>query len=522
MAAFDVAALDQALQSLPSRYSGPGGVAGVVKDGKIIRKMEWGYADLAARRPMTSATLLPICSITKQFTCAVLLNLVDDTALLDDRIGQYLPNLTGRLPSVAELSNNQSGLRDYWALTVLHGAAAEGRFNPKDAETLLARMHLTQFEPGSHYSYSNGNFRILSDLIEDYSGRSLGELYREMIFDPAGMKLAEFTPDTTTPADGVVGCEGNNAIGFFPATNHIYWSGDAGISAGLDDMLAWECYIDSTRDDANGIYSKLTRPQPFSDGTPSRYGFGLATEMAGDVQLSGHGGALRGFRCRRQHAASERLSVVVMFNHEADAHAAANMVLKAALGQTETKPSPVAIEPEWVGDYFDPQTGLVLSLAVKNTATGSLEARYATSAETLDLETSDTARNASMTLVRDGNTIRLERPGENLRSSLSRISKPERNDLEGRFFSAELQAWLEITSTGGVLYGGFEGFLGVSPMYSIHQVGPDIWQLACLRSMDAPAPGNWTIHVSRDASNAISGLTISCWLARNIRYERVV
>lgn len=77
------------------------------------------------------------------------------------------------------------------------------------------------------------------------------------------MLTALFTPDTSMPADGMIGYEGTEAIGFFPASNRIYWSGDAGISASLDDMLAWECHIDATRDDASGLYRRLSRTPAF-------------------------------------------------------------------------------------------------------------------------------------------------------------------------------------------------------------------------------------------------------------------
>src|SRR5690606_1620931 len=108
-------------------------------------------------------------------------------------------------------------------------------FRKEDARLLFARMRSTHFSPGKNYSYSNGNFRILSDLIEEFTGRSLGELYRERIFTPAGMATAELIPDTAVPADGMIGHEGNDKVGFFPATNRIFWTGDAGISASLDD-----------------------------------------------------------------------------------------------------------------------------------------------------------------------------------------------------------------------------------------------------------------------------------------------
>jgi len=513
----DFAALENAIRSLPARFKGPGGVVGVVKDGEVVFRQAWGYADLDRRAAMTPGTLIPICSITKQFTCGVLLDLVGDPAILDAGVADLLPNLRGRRPTVAELCHNQSGLRDYWALTVLHGALAEGVFAKEDTRPLLSRMHATHFEPGSHYSYSNGNFRMLCDLIEDRAGRPLGELLRERIFGPAGMKTARLSTDTAAALNGVTGYEGNADVGFFPALNRIYWSGDAGIAASLDDMLAWECFIDATRDDKDGIYNRLSAPQTFSDGTPARYGYGVAREMIGDALVTGHGGALRGFRCRRLHAASERLSVVVMFNHEADAHLAAQTLMKAALGVRDETAKGARPEAGWAGVYMEPASGLVLTVKTRD---DHLSASFAGSPERLVVGADGVARSSAMVLERDGDAIRIERPGENLKSVAVRISGTPRADIAGRFFCEELDAWLEIVDAGGVLYGAFEGFLGKGAMQPVSPVGEDVWFLSCRRSMDAPAPGDWTIEIRRDAIDEVCGLVIGCWLARKVEYVK--
>ncbi len=73
MTAIDLAALETTLDALPKAFPGPGGLVGVVKDGKIVASRAWGYADLDAGAPLTAATRMPICSISKQFTCGVLL-----------------------------------------------------------------------------------------------------------------------------------------------------------------------------------------------------------------------------------------------------------------------------------------------------------------------------------------------------------------------------------------------------------------------------------------------------------------
>ncbi len=519
MSSIDHAALAAAVASLPERFKGPGGAVGVMKDGEVVIREAWGYADPDTGLPMTPSRLLPICSISKQMTCGVLLDLLGDPSVLDDRLADFLPNIEERRPTVRELCDNRSGLRDYWALTVLHGAHHEGVFRREDARPLFARMKTKHFEPGTQYSYSNGNFRILSDLLEERSGRSLADLYARHIFGPAGMRDARLASDTAAPLNGTVGHEGNAATGWFPATNRIFWSGDAGVAATLDDMLAWERFIDSTRNDANGLYRRLATPSVFADGRPARYGMGLAHDRIEDIAVTGHGGALRGFRIRRLHAAAERLSVVVMFNHEADAHAAALFVMRAALGRPAAPRSGMPADQGWAGSYLEASSGLSLDVSVHGNA---ILASLGGGAEVLSCGEDGIARSSGMTLSRQGDGLWLDRPGDNLHGLAVRLGDIGAKDIAGRYWSPETESLLEIEATGSSFAGRFDGILGRGPMHRIRQFAGDVWKLSTPRGMDAPAPGDWTVQIRRSASGASQGLSVGCWLARNVVFERVV
>ena len=120
------------LNSLPHLRRGTGGVAAVVKDGKVVGKKAWGYADLDLRVPMTTKTVFPICSISKQMICLVMQSLLQKpTASMAERkespeeqmeaeLHRLLPHLKdaegGADLKVADLYNMQSGVRDYWAM----------------------------------------------------------------------------------------------------------------------------------------------------------------------------------------------------------------------------------------------------------------------------------------------------------------------------------------------------------------------------------------------------------------------
>lgn len=519
MSNLHAAKLELAFDALPRLYPGPGGMAGVVSDGQVVAARAWGYADLARHRPMETGTRLPICSISKQFTCGVLVSLFSQFDRLDSGVARFLPRFRETMPSIAQLCNNQSGLRDYWALSVLLGASAGQTFNRDDAVRVFAKIQSSHFEPGTRYSYSNGNYRLLAELIEAETGRPLEWHYRDLIWGPAGMETALTAPDTRFPVDEVTGYEGNPACGFFPAVNGIYWIGDAGISASLNDMLAYECWVDKHRDDADALYTRLARPVTFRDGTPAAYGLGLAHGKLGDFDTTGHGGALRGFRAHRLHVASKRLSVFVAFNHEADAHQAALHLGRAALDLPE--PRTAGVDKSWCGQWICSETGLICRIDTNETgATLS----FASGPEKL-MPASDGSLLGPVTAVtQDGTALTISRPKENLVSRLiplERVVTVDTAEITGCYECDELDAAMIIDAADGGVYAHFEGFLGVGPKELVCPAGSDTWTVATRRTLDAPAPGEWTLSLSRGKNGVVAGCVLGCWLARGLHYRRI-
>jgi D-aminopeptidase len=125
-----------------------------------------------------------------------------------------LPALAQPAPTTLQLCHNQSGLRDYWAVAMLHGSAVEAPFGDTEARRVIRRTQTLQFAPGTRYSYANQNFRLLSEILEERTGRSFGELLRRSIFERVGMADALLAADTRALPDGTEGYEGTLQTGF--------------------------------------------------------------------------------------------------------------------------------------------------------------------------------------------------------------------------------------------------------------------------------------------------------------------
>lgn len=514
------ARLDHALQALPGQFPGPGGAVAVLREGELLARHAWGYANAERRIPFTPQSLFRMCSITKQFTCAAVLDAFPDPSRLDADVRARLPLLEGPSPGALHLCHNQSGLRDYWAVAMLHGSPVEAPFGDAEAARLIGGTRSLQFAPGSRYAYCNQNFRILSDILQTRTGQSFAERLRARLFDAVGMDSAFLGADTRALPDGTEGYEGSTASGFRVAENRILWTGDAGMVASLDDMIAWERHIDATADDPDALYSQLSAPVTFSNGAAAAYGFGLSRSVEFGRAVTGHGGALRGWRSHRLYAPGERISVVVLFNHLSDARTAALALLAAVLGERvpETTRDRPGGAPAWLGPYLEPETGLLTRLEAG--AGGQVRVRYGHHPEVLALDPDGVAAGGGVRLRPEPDGLWMDREADNQTSRLTPLAPPTGGSIAGRYVCQELDAELTITDAGGAPYGAFSGVLGLGRMERIEPVAEDVFVLPCPRALDHTPPGDWTLRIVRQGPDIV-GIEVGCWLARRLAYVRI-
>ena len=532
--------IEQILSDLPAKCRGPGGAIAVVKDGELLGEKVWGFADLQHGIPMGNDTVIPICSISKQMTCGLLTDLqLNPTPAMTARSESAEQQLADELAKVLPkemtqdtgvtlelLCNNQSGMRDYWALTVLWGARPETPFSIQHhGPQMLQRLKSFQFEPGTQYSYANTNFYVLGRIMENVTGQALSSLLDERIFAPAGMKTASLCADTSKHPSPCVGHEGNEKDGFYPGDNRIEWAGDAGIVASLSDMVAYEKFIDRNRDNTQNWYGLNCKKQQFKDGASSDYGYGLSQHSVGGVTLVGHGGALRGYRLNRIYAPEARVSVVALLNEEhAKVGTVCDHILERLLGVQDAKFKAVEPNPAFIGTYLDPESDLAVTIG-KGEAEGKLSFSYHRAAVDITPVEVNKAVSNDVIAVLDRDVLELTLPKDNRKFRAERVpaAKPRANysGLHGNFKCAEIDSIFHCSGTDGMLYGSFDGFFGKGPIHLMRPLAEDVFALACPRAMDSSPPGDWSVVARRDASGKIIGVTVGCWLARKLDFVRI-
>ncbi|KAH7062597.1 beta-lactamase/transpeptidase-like protein [Macrophomina phaseolina] len=533
--------VERILDTVPDRYRGPGGCVAILKDGALVGQRAWGFANLDARIAMTPRTVLPICSITKQLLCQAILDLerhpppgppASPAAVRAQLAAHAAAPADGGI-ALDHLTDMHSGLRDYWALCTLWGSRPDTPFSvAAHAPLALARAGAAlHFPPGAAMSYCNTNFHVLGAAASAVAGRPLGAVLEERVFARAGMASARLRADTAASlepggGEGCVGYEGDEARGFVEASNAIEWEGDAGVVAALEDMVAYERWFDGVWSDEPGgaWYRDAAAPRAYADGGRARYRLGLShTEVRG-VPTVGHGGALRGFRLHRRYVPSERLSVVVLFNHEASAEGCAAYLIAEVLGLPAAPPADDTIEPtqEWFGVFLDEASQLAVT--VKPAGKAKVSISYTGDSEAVPLVDATNARSRRMVAQVERDVLRVHCLDDNLKIQARRVLKQDARlksfSLPAKFRCEALDSTFHCSGHGSLLYGAFDGFLGEGPPHLMRHLGGDVWLLADPRGMDAPAPGDWTVVFRRDQQDTVVGATIGCWLARKLEYVK--
>ena len=171
--------------------AGPGKVPGAVVIGYAGGKLTtqcFGYADVAAKRPMTADTVGWLASNTKAIACALVLSYVEEGKLaLDEPISRYLPEWQGeKVPTLRQCMSHTSGLKFFTEMPI-------DRFPMQLLSRIGARSDMVA-APGEKFLYSNWGIDVAVACVEVVAGTPWEVLLKERILDPLDMHDAVFHP----------------------------------------------------------------------------------------------------------------------------------------------------------------------------------------------------------------------------------------------------------------------------------------------------------------------------------------
>jgi CubicO group peptidase (beta-lactamase class C family) len=194
-----------ALQPFLAQDQFPGISVAVVTGGQVALAQGYGLANVSTGRRVGPDTRFDIGSVTKTFTALGVLLLYQESKGttqpldLNAPISNYLHNtrsfkLPGKWSQVTtmELLNMTSGIPDV------------GGSRPWQAQLRSVAERPLLYAPGTQSSYSNANFDLLGELIEQRTGLKYGTFIQNQILGPLGMlQTRELGKSPTVPAQSV-------------------------------------------------------------------------------------------------------------------------------------------------------------------------------------------------------------------------------------------------------------------------------------------------------------------------------
>ena len=358
----DFKAKADALLKASYPYAGPGAAVIVTDEGRIVYEAGQGLADVEARTPITPDTVFRIGSITKQFSAAIMLQLVAEGKVsLDDRLSKFLPDYPkpGADATIAQLLNHTVGVQSY---TSIPGWMVE----KNTARAFTTEQMIAEFKdmpapskPGEKFEYNNSGYVLVGAVIEKVTGKPWHVNVDERIAKPLGLTTIRYGElEATTPkmAKGYTDKEGKVADAM---TIHMSVPHAAGALIGsVEDLARWNAALHHGKVVRPDLYAKMIAPTVMPDGSSEDYGFGIRNQEVRSRKAIGHGGGIFGFSTDSIYLPKEDLFVAVFTNSDSPATDPGMVMLKlAALAADDPFPTfekaaldAKAVEP-WVGLY---------------------------------------------------------------------------------------------------------------------------------------------------------------------------
>lgn len=359
----------------------PGGVVGIIKDGRFIFKKAYGLANFETKEPNKTSTLFNLASVSKQFTAAAILKLANEKKLnLNDDIRKYLTDFPdyGYTITIDNLIHHTCGIRSFDVLELMAGTLFNENETQESVYKLIINQDALNFKPGDEYMYTNSGYILLANIVEKISGKKFSKFIEEDIFMPSGMKCSSIFDNPDRIINNRANGHSRGGEEKFKTTlkESSTSVGESNVYTSLEDFLQWDNNFYKNKLGKWDFGKEMTSLTTLSNGDTCSYAFGLEISEHNGFGAVSHQGGMLDFTDQYIQIPSERLSVVCMFNIPVDvtglAYSIIDLMLKGAQqpGNITSKPEMIKVDSSilklYAGKYFNDLHGFGTTISIQD------------------------------------------------------------------------------------------------------------------------------------------------------------
>ncbi len=404
----------------------PGAAVIVVKDGQVVYRKAVGMASLELGVPLQPDMVFRLGSITKQFTAAAVMLLVEQGKIgLKDPIDKYLPGYPtqGHVITIEHLLTHTSGIQSYTDIPGWMTGRITSDMSVQDLVDAFKKEPM-QFAPGAQYRYNNSGYVLLGAIVEKVSGKTYEAFVADSIFKPLGMTSTYYgsnEPIIRKRAQGYTGPADKPANARYLSMTQPYAAGS--LVSTVDDLARWDAALYTEALLKKPTLEQMWTAFTLNDGKRTTYGYGWGVSTLRGRRSIDHGGGIPGFSTFALRVPEDKVYVAVLCNSDnpkSSPSYVARRVAAIVMGKPFPEHTAVTVDPKvlagHVGVYeVDPETRRIVTvegdkLYTQRSGRSRLEARpsseteffYENSLTHLRFERDASGRTVAMLMYQDG------------------------------------------------------------------------------------------------------------------------
>ena len=273
----------------------PGMAIAILKNGQVIKKATYGYANLDWKNKVTEHTNFQIASCTKLLTSTLLLKTIYNNRIsLQDPVSKYISDCPASWSGikVENLISHSSGIADYYESDV---------YLPTEKIVEAVKKMPLIFKTGSKQQYAQSDFMVLSYIFEKIYNKPFVQILKDEVAVPLKMSdggfdmefkvNGQFLRTDVIPQKVTTYYDLNGKMQAYKYLYPQYTYPAGGYFASIDDMSKWAASLDNEVLFPNSFSQNFIYKADKIDGKDADFSkVGWVTGTEDGILYAGHSG----------------------------------------------------------------------------------------------------------------------------------------------------------------------------------------------------------------------------------------